>query len=238
MRRLYWQTLGLVFCLAGFALASRGIAATAQTKAQKTLFRNGFNAAGFGNVLFDYGDVEGTKLSRLIMQAGFQLVRWEEWLSLSLGFTKTGFYTGLIRHNEAYEGENLRYDLNGPSLHLSLFPHWMLSADINYVYASARLKRNTNLAADADPSRPPAIDEATWRSYEKRTKLSGSDVSLVLILKMSPKLSLVLGGGARNLSGKSKWYTNVKNRVYEGIEARSESFSESYVMFGIRGSQF
>ncbi len=239
MLRFFDKFLLLCLCLilAQASFAAETVPVKAETKAQKTLFRNGFHAAGFGNILLDYGDVDGSSLTRLTLQAGFQLARWEEWLSISLGYTKTGFYTGLLRHAQSYEGENLRYDLSGPSLHLSLFPQAVWTADINYVYATARLKRNLSTGAEADPARPDSIDEATWKSYEQRSKLDGADLSLLLIWRVSQEASLVLGAGQRSLSGDVQIYTN-ENIVYESIAAKSRSLSESYFLFGVRGSQF
>lgn len=224
--------LSLLGSSAVFAVADRS---------QNTLLKNGFNAAGVGDIWFDHGQTWDETYTALRLRAAFQLLRWGEF-SMTAGYSKTGFYQALRQENA--DGKKIEIDYHGPSLEAILFPsrRWNLVAGglINAKGHSRIDVARADLPVELVSSRAQAGLEL-GDEHRIRSRLSVREWHLAFSYEFWYRLHLILGGGMRTISHRYQ-YDNCSSETGDCLdrwpaEQRLDLEEENPFFFiGIRGS--
>mgnify|MGYP001602233567 CR=1 FL=1 len=192
----------------------------------KSLFINGVYAANYGDIAWDKGDWRGNNFSAIRLKAGLQLLRID-FVSLTLGFQKVGFYEGLHK----WSGEKkLAFDYRGPVLEVHLYPDELFG----FSFAGAT-GSGYSVLTSADQYHYTAC--AGCKLDAERSSLKVGEVSACVTGKVSGGLQLIAGVGTKTVTG-SPEYDVDRNGVHTLEKGNSASWKESttFILVGLRGT--
>ncbi len=211
----------VILCLALF-MASPSFANN------KTLFVNGVYAANYGDISYDKGDWRGNNFSAIRVKAGIQILRID-FVGLTLGFQKVGFYDGLYK----WSGTNkVKYDYRGPVLELHLFPDSPIGFSVagmtgsGYSYStSPELYKISNC-----PSPACSIES-------ERSSIKVREFTAYVTAKVSYGLHAFVGAGTRLVKGNPE-YDIRYGAVHSWVEGDAEKWEENkaLLLIGLRGT--
>ncbi|MFW7377307.1 MAG: hypothetical protein ACOH5I_00695 [Oligoflexus sp.] len=212
----------------------------AQANNEKTLFRNGFYAAGVGDVWADHGQFWGQSYTALRFRAGFQLIRWSEF-SLLVGYSKTGFYDA-IRSSGEDVVKGLTIDYHGPTAELVFLPTYPINISLGGLFAAngqsyqnAQTLPADYLSSGGNPGEDNKI----------KSKLDVQEFHVALSYRFYRQLHLILGGGMRTIESNYQYSRCVvasgssacAEVLWPTNSALSQKEDEPFFFIGIRGSQ-
>lgn len=234
----------------GFLLAIAGLVCSKFSQAaegepsEKTLIRDGLYAAGFGDILIDHGQFWEQNYSALRLRAGFQLLRWKEF-SLSIGYSKTGFYDAIYSKEDQIE--NLQLDYHGPLVEIILLPSYPYSISIGGMVSihGQSLHNATELPADYTK-----LDKV---QPEDRHKVSADlyvrELHLAVSYEFWNQIQLIAGAGMRQVESKYRFSRCVNDEGVtvskgpcrevlwpQGTHFATQSDDKPFFFLGIRGS--
>ena len=220
MKRHFAWLIGLLLLLS--TTSSFG-----QKSYRKTLWKNGFYAATYGELAADKGDLFGYNLSLMRFSFGAQLLRWEDYFSLTVGYQKSGFYDALKNHDTG--NDDFQIDYHGLITDLHFFPRFWINGGLRYHI------NNQGKASE----RITAASEANGADVRYRYNFEISEVSLHLAVKVWQRFAITLGAGQRSIDFSYKITQNADTVEIAGEtaeRAKAAPASGSFFMLGIKGS--
>ncbi|RYZ69762.1 MAG: SusD/RagB family nutrient-binding outer membrane lipoprotein, partial [Proteobacteria bacterium] len=181
----------------------------------KSLFINGVYAATYGDISWDKGDWRGNNFSAVRLKAGIQLIR-VDFVSLTLGYQKVGFYTGLHK----WSGDNsINFDYRGPVLELHLFP----DALFGFSFAGSTGTGYSFLKTESQFKYTPCTGCV---ADAERSELKVGEFSANITAKIAPGLQIVAGAGTRSVKGKPLY--GVRNGLdYSFVPGDAQDWKDS-----------
>ncbi|MBC7662159.1 MAG: hypothetical protein H7249_20880 [Chitinophagaceae bacterium] len=192
----------------------------------KTLFLNGVYAATYGDIAWDKGDWRGSNFSAIRLKAGIQVVRID-FVSLTLGFQKVGFYSGMHK----WSGDNdIGFDYRGPVLELHLFP----DAPFGFSFAGAT---GTGYSYLTSASQYHYSSCEGCKIDAERSALKVGEFTAYVTYKISSQLEILAGAGTRSVKGEIDYDVD-RGGVHSWEKGDVDSWKESntMVLLGLRGS--
>ncbi len=192
----------------------------------KSLFINGVYAATYGDISWDKGDWQGNNYSAIRLKAGIQVLR-VDFVGLTLGFQKVGFYTGLHK----WKGDNkLAFDYRGPVLELHLFP----DAPIGFSFAGMSGSGYSYLTSPALYDYPACVG---CKIDSERSDLKVGEFTAYLTVKIAYGLQFIAGAGTRQVKGSPRYDVD-RSGVHEYVKGAKPDWkeSESLLLVGLRGT--
>lgn len=208
--------LGLILLLASSPLLANS----------KSLFVNGVYAATYGDISWDKGDWRDNNYSAIRLKAGIQLLR-VDFVSLTLGYQKVGFYDGLHK----WSGDSkLAFDYRGPLLELHFFPDSL----IGFSFSGATLSGYSYLTS-ADQYKYSACSGCQIDA--ERSELKGGEVMGYITARVAPGLQVIAGAGTRVIKGTPRYDVN-RDGVHSWEQGDAANWKETnaLVLVGLRGT--
>lgn len=192
----------------------------------KSLFINGVYAATYGDIAWDKGDWQGNNYSAIRLKAGIQVLRLD-FVGLTLGFQKVGFYDGLHK----WSGDNkLAFDYRGPVLELHLFPDSLLG----FSFAGMSGSGYSYLTS---PEQYQYASCASCKIDAERSDLTVGEFSAYLTVKFAYGLQFIAGAGTRSVKGSPKYDVDRYGaHEWEKGDKADWKESEAIVLVGLRGT--
>ncbi|RZA24788.1 MAG: hypothetical protein EOP10_08860 [Proteobacteria bacterium] len=197
----------------------------------KTLLVNGVYAATYGDIGMDKGDWRDNNYSAIRLKAGIQVVR-VDFVSLTLGFQKVGFYTGLSK----WDGDsNYAWDYRGPVAEIHLFPDSPIGFSGAYFTGSGYSFMNTASKYSKD-----AVDSCTTDCTieTERSHLKVEEFTAYVTVKIASGLQLFAGAGTRHVTGDPEYdfrrsSVNVREKFDDAPKWREDN---GLLLVGLRGT--
>lgn len=214
----------VLLCLA-FLLASPAMANS------KTLLVNGVYAATYGDIAWDKGDWRDNNYSAIRLKAGIQLIRID-FVSVTIGYQKVGFYTGLHKWNG---DDKLAFDYRGPLAEVHVFP----DAPIGFSFAGFSGSGYSFLTSAERYSPLAQASCGTSCAIEaERSNLTVNEFTAYVTFKVARGLQIFGGAGTRSVEGDPE-YDLRRGGVNEREKFSDRpKWSEAHglVLFGLRGT--
>ncbi len=203
---------------------------------QKSLITDGVYAAGFGELAADMGSVLGYQISNFRMQFGFQALRYEDYIALSLGYGKVGFHDAL-RNHDTKDGR-FQLDYSGPLVTINLFPSFWINAELMY-FIKPQGKGSEKILDATHTDENMGLSDVRYRY-----NFDVEDAMFSIGVKIWNETRLVLGLGQRHF----KWKSKITDSATEGLEVDPSTIetsssrpikgseSGSYIFLAIRGT--
>lgn len=218
----------LLLALGFLSLASSSLAAP------KTLINSGFNTAAYADILMDFFEWRGEDLGNLKVKVGVQVVRYE-FLALSLGFQKTGFYDAT--YDMGGSPGTTKLDYRGPVVELHLIP----STQYSFSVAGSG-------ATGFSFFRAPSAENYTYSTCNdkcnvgvERSRLEVKEFSVQGAFKLSRHMYVTLGLAQRETKGSVSFElldAAGKNGIYADDPVNDWNEKSTSILFGLRGSNF
>lgn len=202
----------------------------------KTLLVNGVYAGTYGDIGWDKGDWRDNNYAALRLKAGIQLVR-VDFVSLTIGFQKVGFYTGLHK----FDGDqSLAFDYRGPLAELHFFPDSLIGFSFagftGSGYSFLTSKQHYSPQAVAHCASVGCTLEA------ERSALKVNEFTAYVTLRVASGLQLFAGAGTRHVIGDPE-YDTYTGTAPNGVNVR-QKFNDSpkwkedhgLLLIGLRGT--
>ncbi|MES2746177.1 MAG: hypothetical protein V4655_12160 [Bdellovibrionota bacterium] len=197
----------------------------------KTLLVNGVYAATYGDIGMDKGDWRDNNYSAIRLKAGIQLVR-VDFVSLTIGFQKVGFYTGLSK----WDGDqSLAWDYRGPVAEVHFFPDAPIGFSAAYFTGSGYSFMNS---ADRYSAAAKAACTTNCTIETERSHLKVDEFTAYVTVKIASGLQLFAGAGTRHVKGDPEYDFRESNVNVRRKFADTPSWKEDHglLLVGLRGT--
>lgn len=192
---------------------------------RKTLFVDGVYAASYGEITLDKGEFYGEELSLLRLGFGVQLLRWEDYVSLTIGYHKSGFYDGL--HQYGSSNNDLQVDYQGLVADLVVFPHNWISGGLRY--------NINNTGTVVERVAPGDLDDPNLDA-RYRHNLSIDELALYADFRIWQNVAITVGAGSRSFSADYEISGLIASDDYNGDRTQDYTESGSFFYIGLKGT--
>lgn len=217
-----------VIALSSLLVSSSLWADSLRQNPRNTLIYNGFNAASWGEVGIDSGSMDEVNVFALRISAGVQILRYEDYVSFTLGYMGSGF-SG-VSYPEKVDDGKYNYSYSGADISLIFFPSATHSFGFKYVPASGQsvLKYNE----DAVPSE--FVAEIGESSLERTNKFNMNEYSAMYMYSFNKFWQIGITAGLRQIKGTYSYKGTSPDLAITTEEKNSES--NPFYGIGVRGS--
>ena len=195
---------------------------------RNTLIYNGFNAASWGEIGIDSGTMDEANVFALRISAGVQILRYEDYVSLTVGYMGSGF-SG-VSYPEKIDDGKYTYSYAGVDISLIFFPSATHSFGVKYIPGNGQsvLKYNK----DSVPSQ--YIAELGESTLERTNKFKINEISAIYAYSFNKFWQVGLTLGMRQIKGTYSYKGVDPNAQISGKEDNSSN--NIFYGLGVRGS--
>ena len=195
---------------------------------RNTLIYDGFNAASWGEVGIDSGSMDEVNLFALRISAGVQILRYEDYVSFTLGYMASGL--GGASFPSKVDDGDYKYSYSGADISLIFLPSGTHSFGLKYVPANGQ--STLEYKADAVPSE--FLAELGESTLERTNKFRLNEYSAMYMYSFNRFWQVGITAGMRQIKGTYSYKGMSPDLAISTEEKNSEN--NGFFAIGVRGS--